>query len=98
MQTMESLLFNLVAAGFVLLTLALTTGIVFIDDFFAQHLAHKTVFSILAWLIYAVLLWGRFKLGWRGKIATVWTLLGFLALMLAFWGSKFVLEVLLGTA
>lgn len=98
MQIMESLLFNLVAAGFVLLTLALTTGLVFIDDFFAQHLAHKTVFSILAWLIYAILLWGRFKLGWRGKIATLWTLLGFFALMLAFWGSKFVLEVLLGPA
>ena len=98
MQTMESLLFNLVAAGFILLTLALTTGLVFIDDFFAQHLAHKTVFSILAWLIYATLLWGRFKLGWRGKIATLWTLFGFLALMLAFWGSKFVLEVLLATA
>jgi len=98
MQIMETLLFNLVAAGFVLLTLALTTGLVFIDDFFAQHLAHKTVFSILAWLIYAILLWGRFKLGWRGKIATLWTLLGFFALMLAFWGSKFVLEVLLGPA
>lgn len=95
MQTMESLLFNLVASGFVLLTLALVTGFAFVEDFFAQHLAHKTVFSILAWVVYGILLWGHFKLGWRGKTATLWTLIGFFALMLAFWGSKFVLEVLL---
>ena len=92
---MESLLFSLVATGFVSLTLALLTGFAFVDDFIAQHLAHKTIFSILAWTVYATLLWGHFKLGWRGKIATLWTLGGFFALMLAFWGSKFVLEVLL---
>lgn len=98
MQTMESLLFTLVATGFILLTLALATGFAFIEDFFAQHLAHKTVFSILAWVVYAILLWGRFKLGWRGKTATLWTLTGFFTLMLAFWGSKFVLEVVLPSA
>ena len=98
MQTMESLLFSLVATGFILLTLALATGFAFIEDFFAQHLAHKTVFSILAWVVYAILLWGRFKLGWRGKTATLWTLIGFFTLMLAFWGSKFVLEVVLPSA
>ena len=95
MQTMEALMFSLVATGFVLLTLALVTGFIFVEDFFAQHLAHKTVFSLVAWLVYATLLWGRFKLGWRGKTAALWTLAGFIALMLAFWGSKFVLEVLL---
>jgi ABC-type uncharacterized transport system permease subunit len=98
MQTMESLLFTLVATGFILLTLALATGFAFIEDFFAQHLAHKTVFSILAWVVYAILLWGRFQLGWRGKTATLWTLTGFFTLMLAFWGSKFVLEVVLPSA
>lgn len=95
LQTMESLLFSVLGTGFVLLTLALITGFVFVEDLLAQHLVHKTVFSLLAWLVYAVLLWGRFKLGWRGKMATYWTLGGFFALMLAFWGSKFVLEVLL---
>ncbi|HAD09554.1 MAG TPA: phosphohydrolase [Porticoccaceae bacterium] len=95
LQTMESLLFSVLGTGFVLLTLALITGFVFVEDLLAQHLVHKTVFSLLAWLVYAILMWGRFKLGWRGKIATYWTLGGFFALMLAFWGSKFVLEVLL---
>lgn len=95
MQTMESLLFGLLATGFVLLTLALATGFAFVEDFFAQHLAHKAAFSILAWIVYAVLLWGRFKLGWRGKTASLWTLIGFFTLMLAFWGSKFVLQVIL---
>lgn len=95
MQTMENLLFSLMATGFILLTLALATGFAFVEDFFAQHLVHKTVFSMLAWVVYAILLWGRFKLGWRGKTATLWTLIGFFTLMLAFWGSKFVLEVVL---
>ncbi len=95
LQTMERLLFDLVAIGFILLTLALITGFAFIENFMAQHLAHKTVFSLLAWAVYATLLWGRFRLGWRGRTATFWTLGGFVALMLAFWGTKFVLEVVL---
>jgi len=98
LQTMENLLFSLLGAGFILLTLALITGFAFVEDFFAQHLAHKTVFSILAWTVYGILLWGRFKLGWRGKVAILWTIGGFFSLMLAFWGSKFVLEVMLTTS
>lgn len=94
-ETMESLLFGLLASGFVLLTLALASGFLFVEDFMAQHLVHKTVFSLLAWLVYATLLWGRFHLGWRGKIATWWTISGFFVLMLAFWGTKFVLEIML---
>ena len=62
---------------------------------FAQHLAHKTVFSIFAWFIYATLLWGRHSIGWRGIIAIRWVLVGFVALMLAYFGSKIVLEVIL---
>lgn len=95
LQTMESLLFGLIITGFTLLTLALASGLLFVDDFFAQHLVHKTVFSIVAWLVYGVLLWGHFRWGWRGKTATLWTLGGFTLLMLAFWGTKFVLEVIL---
>jgi ABC-type uncharacterized transport system permease subunit len=95
LQTMEQLLFQLVTGGLVLLTLAIGSGAVFLDDIFAQHLVHKTVFSLSAWLIFAILLWGRHRLGWRGNTAIRWTLGGFIALMLAYFGSKFVLELLL---
>lgn len=93
LQTMESLLFDLVWAGVVLLTLAIVSGALFMEDLFAQHLAHKTLFSLLAWLVFTGLLLGRQLLGWRGLSAARWTLLGCLLLMLGYYGSKFVLEV-----
>lgn len=96
LQTMEALLFEIVWTGFFLLTLALAVGFMFVDNFLAQHLAHKAIFSVLAWLVYATLLWGHYRLGWRGKRASYWTLGGFATLMLGFWGTKFVLEVILG--
>lgn len=91
----EMLLFRLIAAGFVLLSLTLLTGILFVDNLFAQHLAHKTVLSIVAWLVFGILLWGRWRHGWRGRRAVNLTLLGTAILLLAFFGSKFVLEVIL---
>ena len=66
LQTMESLLFEMIAAGFVLLTLALVSGFAFLENMFAQHLVHKTVLSTLAWLVFGGLLLGRFRYGWRG--------------------------------
>lgn len=93
--TMELLLFRFLLAGFLLLTAGLLLGLVYVEDFLAQHLAHKTVFSLVAWLLYAVLLWGHYRRGWRGRVASYWALGGFCALMLAFWGTKFVLEVLI---
>ncbi len=93
--TMESLLFQLIAAGFVALSLALLSGLAFLDDLFAQHLVHKTVLSIAAWLVFAILLWGRWHFGWRGRTAIRWTLGGFLTLALAYFGSKLVLELIL---
>lgn len=95
LQTMEALLFQLIGAGFVLLGASLVTGFLFMEDMFAQHLAHKTVLSMLAWGVFAVLLWGRMRHGWRGQIAIRWTLGGFVALMLAYFGSKMVLEWIL---
>lgn len=92
LQTMEKLLFDSIVAGFIGLTLALLSGGVFLDDIFAQHLAHKTVLSIIAWLVFAILLAGRYTLGWRGRTAIRWTLSGFVSLMLAYFGSKFVFE------
>lgn len=95
MQIMESLLFQIIAAGFFLLSLALLSGIIYLDDIFAQHLVHKTALSILAWLVFAILLFGRWQAGWRGRTAIRWTLAGFVALLLAYFGSKLVLEIIL---
>ncbi len=95
LETMEELLFEVLWAGVALLTASLLSGLWLFEDMFAQHLVHKTVFSLAAWLIYAVLLWGRHQLGWRGNKAIRWTLGGFAAMVLAYWGSKFVLEILL---
>lgn len=96
LQTMEALLIQLIATGFVLLSLALLTGLFFLEDIFAQHLVHKTVLSLIAWGVFATLLWGHWRFGWRGRVAIRWTLGGFLFLMLAYFGSKLVLELLLG--
>jgi len=95
LQTMESLLFDMVWAGFVLLSLSIGTGIIFIEDLFEQNLSHKTLFSILSWFLYATLLFGRHVLGWRGKFAVRWVIAAFAMLMLAYFGSKFVLEFVL---
>lgn len=95
LQVMEKLLFDSILAGFIGLTLALASGFVFLEDIFAQHLAHKTVLSIIAWLVFAVLIAGRLTLGWRGRTAIRWTLSGFVSLMLAYFGSKFVFEFII---
>lgn len=97
---MESLLFRLITIAFVLLTLALASGLAFSENLFGNALPfdHKTVFSILSWLIFAVLLFGRHVWGWRGRMALRWTLAGFVVLLLAYVGSRFVIEVLLGRA
>ena len=95
LQTMESLLFEMISAGFVLLTLALLSGFAFLENMFAQHLVHKTVLSVLAWLVFGGLLIGRFRNGWRGRTAIVWTLGGFVILILAYFGSKAVLQFIL---
>ncbi|HBX74397.1 MAG TPA: cytochrome C biogenesis protein, partial [Halieaceae bacterium] len=95
LQLMETMLFELVWMGVVLLTVAIATGFLFVDDFFAQHLVHKTVLTLVAWIIYSTLLWGRYQLGWRSQTAARFTIGGFLLLMLAFLGSKLVLELLL---
>jgi ABC-type uncharacterized transport system permease subunit len=96
LQTGEILLFQMIGLGFVLLSLALITGAIFIEDIFAQHLVHKTVLSITAWIVFAILLWGRWRSGWRGRTAIRWTLSGFCVLMLAYFGSKLVFEIILG--
>jgi ABC-type uncharacterized transport system permease subunit len=98
LQTMESLLFEMLHAGTALLALSIASGLLFLDDIRAQHLAHKMFFSFAALCVYGVLLWGRHTRGWRGKQAIRWTLGGFVALMLAYFGTKLVLELLLHRA
>jgi ABC-type uncharacterized transport system permease subunit len=95
LESMENLLFQNISLGFVLLSLALFSGFAFLDDIFAQHLVHKTVLSMFAWIIFALLLWGRYTYGWRGKKAIKLSIGGFTFLMLAYFGSKFVSELIL---
>ena len=95
--TLEALLFRIIGLGFMLLTLTLLTGAVFSETLFGQAMRfnHKTVFAIASWLIFAFLLAGRHLYGWRGRVALRWTLAGFISLLLAYIGSRFVLEVIL---
>ena len=95
---METLLFRLIGAGFVLLSIALGSGILFSEAIFDRAVSfdHKTVFAFVSWLIFAALLTGRQVYCWRGRIALRWTMTGFLCLLLAYVGSRFVTEVLLG--
>ena len=91
LQTMEHLLFELLWTGLILLSLAIASGFLFLEDMFAQRVAHHTVLSIASWLVFAILLAGRWRLGWRGRTAIRWTLAGFTMLMLAYFGSKLVI-------
>ncbi|QEA37855.1 cytochrome C biogenesis protein [Pistricoccus aurantiacus] len=95
LTTMERVMFELIWVGMALLTLSIVSGFLFLDNVFAQHLLHKTVLSLAAWVILAGLLVGHHVLGWRGLKAVRWTLVGYLLLLLAYFGSKFVLEILL---
>jgi ABC-type uncharacterized transport system permease subunit len=95
--TLEQLLFRVIGAAFVFLSLTLATGIVFSEELFGRALSfdHKTVFAVLSWLTFGLLLAGRWRFGWRGRTALRWTLTGFFMLMFAYVGSRFVLEVVL---
>jgi len=96
--TMEALLFRMIIIAFVLLTVALGSGVLFSEEIFgkAMVLDHKTLFAFASWGIFAALLVGRHAYGWRGRIALRWTLAGFMVLLLAYIGSRFVAEVILG--
>ena len=95
LETMETLLFSMLWTGLVALSIAIGTGYAFLDNMFAQHVVHHTVLSSLSWAIYVVLLAGHKIFGWRGVSAVRWTLIAFGTLVLAYFGSKFVLEIVL---
>lgn len=92
---LESLLFRTIGVGFVLLTATLLTGLLFVENLLAQHLVHKTVLSLMSWLLFGGLLLGRHRYGWRGQKAVGWTLAAMGLLVLAYFGSKFVIELIL---
>lgn len=95
LQTMEALLFSIIQYGFVALLAVILTGFAFMEDMFAQHLAHKTLLTLISCAVFGILLWGRQVQGWRGKTALRWILSGYTVLLLGYFGSKFVLEILL---
>ena len=95
LQTIETLLFQFITIGWLILTIALVSGGIYIEDFFSQHLAHKTILSLLSWLLFGLLLLGRHRYGWRGSLAVKWTITAFITLVLAYFGTHFVLEIIL---
>ncbi len=96
LQDMETFLFELLLVGQLLLSLGIVAGILFVEDIWGvDGVIHKTFFSILAWLVFAVLLWGRHQLGWRGSTAIRWTLIGFALLLIGYYGTKFALEYII---
>jgi ABC-type uncharacterized transport system permease subunit len=98
LQTMEHLMFQLIGLGFALLTLTVISGAFFSEQLFGRPLrfTHHIVLSIFAWFVFGILLFGRWRFGWRGRPAVRWTLGGCALLVLAYLGSKFVFEVILG--
>lgn len=92
---LEQLMFRLILAGWLLLTLALGAGLTFVHDLLSQHLVHKTVLSVISWVLFGLLLGARWWLGWRGRRAINGTLVAMVFLVLAYFGSRFVLELLL---
>lgn len=97
MQTMEEIMFQMIGLGFLLLTITLVSGVFFSEAMFGTpfRLTHHVVLAALGWVVYLLLLLGRWRFGWRGRTAVRWTLGGFTLLLLAYFGSKFVVEVIL---
>ena len=95
LMTLEKSLFQFIFIGFILLSCTLLTGFIFLNDMFAQGNAHKAILSIIAWIIYATLLWGHYKKGWRGQLIVYTTIIASSLLTLAYFGSRFVREIIL---
>jgi ABC-type uncharacterized transport system permease subunit len=94
-QTLDTLLFRSIWIGLSLLTLSIGSGFLFLESADIPGLVHHTVITAAAWVIFVVLLWGRYYLGWRGTLASRWTLAGFILLVLGYFGSKLVIELIL---
>ena len=95
LETMEHLMFEMIWAGLIFLTLSIGSGFIFLNDFSNPGLIHHTAITLAAWIVFIILALGRYQLGWRGTMASKWTLIGFILLVLGYFGSKLVLEVIL---
>jgi len=96
LQTMEALLFEMLWFGLIFLSLSIGSGFLFLRNISWPGLIHHTIITMAAWVVFAILMWGRYQLGWRGAIACRWTLSGFVLLALGYFGTKFVLQLVLG--
>jgi ABC-type uncharacterized transport system permease subunit len=97
LMAIENQLVILIKIGVLLLTLSLLAGFIFLDNIFASGQAHKAILTLIAWGVYMMLLWGRYKFGWRGRTVVNLTLLGALLLMLGYFGSRIVKEIIMQT-
>ncbi|WP_162063473.1 inner membrane protein YpjD [Vibrio taketomensis] len=95
LMLIERQLFKIILIGTALLTATLITGFTFVHDMFAQGKAHKGILSFIAWIIYSILIWGHYQKGWRGKKVTWFAIAGATLLTLAYFGSRFVREIIL---
>lgn len=95
LQSMESLLFDMILMGFVILSIAIGLGVIATYDIIQQHIAHKLFFSVLSWAVFGIFIVGHYRNGWRGKRAANFTIYGFILLAIGFIGSKAILELLL---
>ena len=98
LETMEQFMFELLWVGLVFLSLSIGTGFLFLEDLSRAGLIHHTVITLAAWVVFAALMWGRYQWGWRGTMASKWVLSGFVLLLMGYFGSKLVLEIILGPA
>ncbi|MDV5171536.1 inner membrane protein YpjD [Photobacterium rosenbergii] len=96
LMMVERQLFKIILVGNSLLTVTLITGFIFIQDMLAQGKTHKAVFSLMAWCVYSVLLWGHYQKGWRGRRVVWFSMIGAFLLTLAYFGSRFVKEIIIG--
>ncbi|PSV40323.1 MULTISPECIES: inner membrane protein YpjD [unclassified Photobacterium] len=96
LMMVERQLFKIIIVGYALLTVTLLTGYLFINDIIAQGKTHKAILSLLAWGVYSVLLWGHYQKGWRGRRVIWFSLVGAFLLTLAYFGSRFVKEIIIG--
>ncbi len=96
LMMVERQLFKIILVGNSLLTVTLVTGFIFIQDMLAQGKTHKAIFSLMAWCVYSVLLWGHYQRGWRGRRVVWFSLIGAFLLTLAYFGSRFVKEIIIG--
>ncbi len=91
METMETQLFRIIMLGFIFLSISLISASAFVDGLYTAHHVHKIFLSALAWILFAILLLGRYRAGWRGPTAVRWTLMGVVLLMIAYFSSKLIL-------